>query len=369
MCGLHSGILDEFRRRDSVMEQIRSVMAVPSARYLETLSAMAGAAYDKELRALGLNSSVMNSLAETARLQSVFQSTIGLEFSRQAAVSQSVFTDLERIADATRYVREAIGFSSMAQIASQAGVLSAMESMRGIEAALKGLPAWMKPLSTLQAVQPSWEIVSGLGAVGVGRPTLVQDIIGGLYAERAETVGFEAVVQMLQVADEAAEEEFAERVLQLLQKYSAAFITLLGQTTDWVQRQGLVNILTFLLTAYVAVENHRSRVDSDVQTQLAIEQASETHQEIADRKQELENVLSEFEDQQEKKDKHLRVLVRTAPLRMSPEADGKIMRQLYPDDLVRVVDIKEGWAHVEVFQYNSEQLINGWVSRRALRVR
>jgi hypothetical protein len=174
---------------------------------------------------------------------------------------------------------------------------------------------------------------------------------------------------MLQVADEAAEEEFAERVLQLLQKYSAAFITLLGQTTDWVQRQGLVNILTFLLTAYVAVENHRSRVDSDVQTQLAIEQASETHQEIADRKQELENVLSEFEDQQEKKDKHLRVLVRTAPLRMSPEADGKIMRQLYPDDLVRVVDIKEGWAHVEVFQYNSEQLINGWVSRRALRVR
>jgi hypothetical protein len=135
-------------------------------------------------------------------------------------------------------VREAIGFSSMAQIASQAGVLSAMESMRAIEAALKGLPAWMKPLSTLQVLQPSWEIVSGLGAVGVGRPTLVQDIIGGLYAERAETVGFEAVVQMLQVADEAAEEEFAERVLQLLQRYSASFIPLLGQTTDWVQRQG-----------------------------------------------------------------------------------------------------------------------------------
>jgi hypothetical protein len=54
---------------------------------------------------------------------------------------------------------------------------------------------------------------------------------------------------------------------------------------------------------------------------------------------------------------------------MSPEADGKIMRQLYPDDLVRVLDVKDAWAHVEVFQYNSEQLITGWVNRRALRVR
>jgi hypothetical protein len=58
----------------------------------------------------------------------------------------------------------------------------------------------------------------------------------GLYAERGETIGFGAVVQMLQVADEAAEEDFAERVLQLVRKYFAVFVSLLGNTTEsWVR--------------------------------------------------------------------------------------------------------------------------------------
>jgi hypothetical protein len=225
----------------------------------------------------------------------------------------------------------------------------------------------MKPLSALQAVQPSWEIASSLGAVGIGRPTLIQDVIGSLHVERHETISFEAVVQMMEVADEA-DDEIAERVLQLLRIYAGLFIELLAETKDWVKRQGLMAMLMLFLGTYTALEGRRARIDADVQKDLAIKQDSNAHSEIAERNEELKKALAQFKQEHEK-DRNLRVLVRSAPLRMTPEADGKIMRQLYPDDLVRVLDVKDGWAQVEVFQYNSEQLINGWINRRVLRVR
>jgi hypothetical protein len=109
-------------------------------------------------------------------------------------------------------------------------------------------------------------------------------------------------------------------------------------------------------------------VDADIQKDLTIKQDGSAHSEIAERNEELKKALAQFKREHEK-DRNLRVLARSAPLRMTPEADGKIMRQLYPDDLVRVLDVKDGWAHVEVFQYNSEQLINGWINRRVLRIR
>src|SRR6185437_15843406 len=107
---------------------------------------------------------------------------------------------------------------------------------------------------------------------------------------------------------------------------------------------------------------------ADIQKELAIKQDGTAQSEIAERNEELKKALAQF-TQEHEKDRNLRVLVRSAPLRATPQAGGKFMRQLYPDDLVRVLDVKDGWAHVEVFQYNSEQLINGWINRRVLRIR
>jgi len=365
--GIPLSVFDALKRQDSVMDQIRSAMVLPSLRYPETIQMATLASFGKEMQAAKLASSFVTSLAETVARERILQNSVGLALARQATISKSVYAELDRINGITHHLREMSGLSVMSQIAGQGSVFSEMVGLKSLEAALKGIPAWMKPLSALQAVQPSWEIASSLGAVGIGRPTLIQDVIGSLHVERHKTISFEAVVQMMEVADEA-DDEIAERVLQLLRIYAGLFIELLAETKDWVKRQGLMAMLMLFLGTYTALEGRWTRIDADVQKDLAIKQDSNAHSEIAERDKELKKALAQFKQEHEK-DRNLRVLVRSAPLLMTPEADGKIMRQLHPDDLVRVLDVKDGWAHVEVFQYSSEQLINGWINRRVLRVR
>jgi len=365
--GIPLSVFDALKRQDSVMDQIRNAMVLPSLRYPETIQMATLASFGKEMQAAKLASSFVTSLAETVARERILQNSVGLALARQATISKSVYAELDRINGITHHLREMSGLSVMSQIAGQGSVFSEMVGLKSLEAALKGIPAWMKPLSALQAVQPSWEIASSLGAVGIGRPTLIQDVIGSLHVERHKTISFEAVVQMMEVADEA-DDEIAERVLQLLRIYAGLFIELLAETKDWVKRQGLMAMLMLFLGTYTALEGRWTRIDADVQKDLAIKQDSNAHSEIAERDKELKKALAQFKQEHEK-DRNLRVLVRSAPLLMTPEADGKIMRQLHPDDLVRVLDVKDGWAHVEVFQYSSEQLINGWINRRVLRVR
>jgi hypothetical protein len=44
-----------------------------------------------------------------------------------------------------------------------------------------------------------------------------------------------------------------------------------------------------------------------------------------------------------------------------------ILRKVYPDDRVRVLDAAGKWAQVEVYEYHSEKVAKGWINRRVLR--
>ena len=108
--------------------------------------------------------------------------------------------------------------------------------------AIGNLPSWLRPESPLEAMRPSWEVAAGLALAGIGRPGLVHDALSAIHSARAETAGFEAVVQMLEAADEA-EDDLDDRVLIVLRSYAAGLIDLLEQSKDWVQRQGLMAML------------------------------------------------------------------------------------------------------------------------------
>jgi hypothetical protein len=98
-------IIRELKKRDSVMEQIRSVMAIPSLKYLDTVPAMAVQAYERHLREMGGTYSVIKSLAKAARYQTAFQSSIGVELARQATLPHSVLANIEQINEATQSSR------------------------------------------------------------------------------------------------------------------------------------------------------------------------------------------------------------------------------------------------------------------------
>jgi hypothetical protein len=88
------------------------------------------------------------------------------------------------------------------------------------------------------------------------------------------------------------------------------------------------------------------------------------HREITEHLQILEQRVAQLDLAS---DRNIRVVAQMAPLRLEPRAKAPIIRQLYPDDRVRVQDVKDGWALVEVYEYKSEATTTGWVNRRALR--
>lgn len=68
-------------------------------------------------------------------------------------------------------------------------------------------------------------------------------------------------------------------------------------------------------------------------------------------------------------DRFLRYVHGTVNLRAEPSRSGMVIRLVYPDQLVRVIETKGDWAMVDVFDYASETPMRGWINRRNLRVR
>jgi hypothetical protein len=46
-----------------------------------------------------------------------------------------------------------------------------------------------------------------------------------------------------------------------------------------------------------------------------------------------------------------------------------LLRQLYPDQVLRVIGERGDWVEVEAFDYSTDATMRGWVSRRRLRLK
>ena len=239
--------------------------------------------------------------------------------------------------------------------------LSALSHFGDIRSAIDGLPDWMRPLSTAQAFQPSWEVAAGLGLTSLGRQGLIRDVLGAVHSERAPTAGFEATVQMFEVADEN-DPDLSGRVLVILRTYAAIIIDRLANATERVTYANFIATLTLL---FQIASWHDGRIQRSIAEVSATPSAAQ--REIQQHLVAIHEAMSQSQKTQALS-RDERVVVRSASLRPTPDANGLILRQIYPDDRVHVVGIKGGWAKVEVYEYNSEKVTEGWINRRVLRI-
>jgi hypothetical protein len=244
-----------------------------------------------------------------------------------------------------------------------------------ITKAMRDLPPWLRPQGFPGALMPSWQIAASLGAAGAAPASLVHDVLGALHEERPDTVAFEAVVRMVEGVD-AEERYLAEAALALLRQYTSMLIEFLSSTTDLIRREGIVATITLFITISGLYVNYLSLLSSAEQTELAREQTaiaraaaasdpSTAYHEIAKHLQNLEQQVAQLD---RASDPTIRIVAQPAPLRLEPHTKAPIIRKLYPDDRVRVQEVREGWALVEVYEYKSEATTTGWVNRRALRL-
>ncbi|MDR6624816.1 SH3 domain-containing protein [Caulobacter segnis] len=66
-------------------------------------------------------------------------------------------------------------------------------------------------------------------------------------------------------------------------------------------------------------------------------------------------------------DRTLRFVHKAAPLRLAPDASGKLLRVVYPDQSLKVLDEQGAWLKVEVFDYHAGAAVTGWLNRRHVR--
>jgi hypothetical protein len=268
---------------------------------------------------------------------------------------KSILADLGVITSFTRSLGISPDLATMLQSTREMTRFSAFEGLSEMTRAINNLPIWLKPASLQQTFQPSWEVAAGLGLAGIGRPGLIQDALTAIYAERTPTVGFEVAIQMLQIAD-SAEDDLTDRIIYVLKTYKAAIIDHIAQSKDWIAQQGVVSILALIVGIASLYETHLSRLDADTQNKLVASASPErdlSKREIAQHLDQIgENVSQLLEEK--KVDQDARVLIRMAPLRAKPDAKGTIIRQLYPDDMVRLLEIQGGWARVEVGGFKDE---------------
>jgi hypothetical protein len=217
---------------------------------------------------------------------------------------------------------------------------------------------------------PSWTRTAGIGAMGIANPGLIHDVLGALHRARPNTFAFDVAVTLAESFDQPSDVG-AEWAADLLQKYTTALIALLVTTKGWVARQGIISMLSLILLIAATYEGHLARLDGHEQVLLARAAASAeptfAQKEIARQVEALQNAMRK-QDTAHRADRNIRAVIRSAPLRVAPDAKAHVMKMVYPDDRVRVQDVKGNWALIEIFEYKSEETVTGWINRRVLRL-
>ena len=125
----------------------------------------------------------------------------------------------------------------------------------------------------------------------------------------------------------------------------------------WLALAALVVSVVGTIIAYEALQEQR-RTDQSVKLERIQTEVSAWH---------VETKAARAAD--EEAARYIRYVHETAVLRTDPDRTGALIRLVYPDQLLRVIEAKKGWVLVEVFDYGTDKPLRGWIARRNLRIR
>ena len=207
-------------------------------------------------------------------------------------------------------------------------------------------------LSFARMVSPGFGILSSLGLSGAVANLLQH------YDESNRAVVFGAVAEAIEVLDRA-EQPLDELVPGIERAWHAITLALNAlPKSDVVGRKALYALIILLLTVYTAVSSYAT---------LVIQRAGPTAIQIEKLMADVDASRADADARHADDREHVRYLGARAPLRTAPNGHATMIRVVYPDQLVRVREAQGDWAYVEVYDYQSDQPISGWINRRHLR--
>ncbi|WP_420143972.1 hypothetical protein [Sphingobium sp.] len=229
---------------------------------------------------------------------------------------------------------------------------------------LSGAITGALPLDTLSATgilkkffEPGFRSAAALGISGAAGQGLVSDVLRSYDKSAAiEAALFSAVVDSVHVIGDPGAS--AGEVGNALHIVIAAIESLRQYVRKEYEKAGLIATLA-LIASLVAIwislnPDHSSEISM-------LKEVREANQQLGSIRNELRDDVTRTASSQ------IRYVHAATPLRTSPGREGLIIRRVYPDQWLRVLESKGDWAHVEVFDYQSDASIDGWMHRSHLR--
>lgn len=207
-----------------------------------------------------------------------------------------------------------------------------------------------------------FQATANLALEGLIAPGAAADVLQR-YAEASTLHGatFDAVLEAIRSLDD--DDDPSENAEAAAERAWHRILTRLSENRKDFSRQSWIELATLLLAvigvifAAASYAEQRRSDSSPVLKQIQTELRAIREETVAARASDAEA------------DRTLRYVHATVNLRAEPSRGGMVIRLVYPDQLVKLVDTRGEWARVEVFDYASETPLIGWISRRHLRVR
>lgn len=267
------------------------------------------------------------------------------------------------LADQAAFATSASRYFDLRIPATTLAAIGALQGGSGLAEAIRGQSMF----------PPGFQMAAALGLEARAARGLVADVLHHYGDEARDTPVFAGALESTAIVD--AEVMSEDEAVSFLQRIAGMLLALIRNERDIIVRAGMIAVLGLVIGVvgnYVDIRALQvaERSLEVAEESLRIAQAQPTNIDLAAVIRESQATREAFEaERRERADgrERIRYVHDRTPLRAEPHAQGMLIRSVYPDQLIRVVDEKGDWLQVEVFDYHSDSATRGWISRRRVR--
>ncbi len=231
------------------------------------------------------------------------------------------------------------------------------------------IPEWIDRVSAISNMklgidlpvyfQPGFRVTSGLALSGLIPAGVGAGILGSYdESDDEDTPYFSGALSAAHAYDATPDISVLIASNNRLSEQFAKFCDDIAREKDSVKRSATISLILAILGLVMGLPGFIDVLTDQSEQHLA---------KIEEQQKEILTVI-EAARAEAKADKNIRYLHHRSPLRTEANSKSPIERYIYPDQDVRVIEVRDDWAYVEVFTYEREALIRGWIYRGNLRI-
>jgi hypothetical protein len=130
---------------------------------------------------------------------------------------------------------------------------------------------------------------------------------------------------------------------------------------DPAQAQTILSLIMLLLMVYAIILQQEA---------IDVAKLSATSADVATATAEMRGLrddLTKAREEERREWREIRFIAKVTPLRAEADSRSMELLDIYPDQLLRVIEVNGAWARVEVIPYSSDRPVSGWINRTHLR--